>query len=305
MNKQRNLYLKILARWYRNVMMYIIPDKKYLSNKFVKANGVRPNLENPQLFSEKLLYLMLHYRNPLATICSDKYYVNEYLKSLNLDSIIRPIFGVYKNVGEIDFEELPDEFFIKCNHVSGNNMIINKKNNLDIAYLDEFYSEVMKLDYYTSGREFQYHNIRPLIICEPCLRDQNGNLPIDYKFYCFGGRLKYFMVSCGEFEHKIRNHKFDRALNSVDHYFKKESTLSEEEARKMIPYNINDMFRIADKLSKPFPHVRVDLYNLDGKIYFGELTFSSNGGIVSIYNEEYDKEIGSWINLKDYKRDFI
>ncbi len=301
--KERKIWQKKLARHYRNLMMHFVSDEQFSRKYFKKEKGVEPNLENPETLSEKLLYLMLHYRNPLQSLCSDKYYVKEYLKACGLDYILKPTLGVYKNANEINFDELPDEFFIKCNHVSGNNKVVRKKDAPDYEHIRKFYNEVLKLDYYTALREYQYHNIRPLILCEKCLRDSKGNLPVDYKFYCFGGEPKYWMVSYGEFDHNVRNHKFDMNCKSVDYHFKKKPTLPEEEA--IIPENIQEMFDIVKKLCKPFPHVRVDLYDVEGKIYFGELTFTTNGGVINVCDPDYDKEIGSWINLDDYKVDMI
>lgn len=301
--EKRNLALKRAARIFYKLRMYVVSDKNYCVNYFKKEKGQKPNLDDPQTLSEKLLYLMLHYRNPLETLCADKYYVQEYLKACGLEYIMKPILKVYKSANDIKFDELPDEFFIKCNHLSGNNMVVRKKDNPDYNYIRDFYKEVLKLDYYTRGREYQYHHIRPLILCEPCLRDSQGNLPIDYKFYCFNGEPKYWMISLGEYEHKVRNHKFDMNCNSVDYHFKSKPTLEEKDA--VIPENIEEMFSVVKTLCKPFPHVRVDLYNIDGKIYFGELTFTTNGGVINVSDPEYDKEIGSWIDLDKYKVNMI
>lgn len=300
---QKNVNLKRLARYYKILQKFFVSDETFLVRKFKKEKGVMPDLQNPSTLSEKLLYLMLHYRNPLESLCSDKYYVKEYLKALGLENIMKPIYGVYKSADEIDFNTLPDEFFIKCNHLSGNNMIIRKSDSPDYNYIKKFFNEALKINYYNVGREYQYNHIRPLLICEKCLRDKNGNLPVDYKFYCFNGEPKYFMVSYGEFEHKVRNHKYDMNCQSVDYHFKKKPTL---EARDVVfPDNIQEMFSVVRKLCKPFPHVRVDLYNVDGQILFGELTFSTNGGVINVSDPNYDNEIGSWINLDNYKDDMI
>lgn len=302
---QDKVWLKKLARYCRTIGFYLVNDMKYLTSRYKKEKGELPDLCAPKTFSEKLIYLMLHYRNPLETLCADKFYVQEYVRACGYERILKKIYGVYRKASDINFDNLPDEFFIKTNHVSGNNKIVKRSMNPDFNYLRKFYSEVLKINYYYDSREWAYDRIRPMIICEEVLRDKNGNLPIDYKFYCFSGEMKYFMVSCGEFDHKVRNHKFDRNLNSVDYHFKKKSTLSEDEARKLLPGNINEMFEIVDSLCKPFPHVRVDLYNVDGNIYFGELTFFSNGGIVNVYDKDYDTEIASWIKLEQYRDDMI
>lgn len=302
---QKNILLKRMARYTRTINYLVCSDERYLKKRYRRAKGSEPNLDNPQNFTEKLLYLMLHYRNPLEALCADKFYAQEYVKACGYEHILKKIYGVYRKASDINFDELPNEFFIKTNHVSGNNKIIRKSETPDYKYLRRFYEEVLKLNYYYDNREWVYDRIRSMVICEEVLRDSQGNLPIDYKFYCFSGEMKYFMVSCGEFEHQVRNHKFNRQLESVDYHFKKSSTLSEDQARKLLPENINEMFEIVDKLCKPFPHVRVDLYNVDGKIYFGELTFFSSGGIVNISDANYDKEIASWINLERYRDDMI
>lgn len=302
---QKRILLKRMARYTRTINYHLCSDERFVKRKYKKAKGKLPDLSNPTSFSEKLCYLLLHYRNPLESLCADKYYVQEYVKACGYENILKKTYGTFRNASEIDFDKLPDEFFIKTNHVSGNNKIVNKSNNPDYNYLRKFYSEILKINYYHSSREWVYDRIRPMVICEEVLRDSKGNLPIDYKFYCFDGEMKFFMVSCGEFEHEVRNHKFDKELTSLDYHFKKKSTLEEKEARALIPDNINEMFEIVDKLCKPFPHVRVDLYNVDGRIYFGELTFFSNCGIVNVYDEDYDREIASWIKLEKYKEDMV
>ncbi|SFD23909.1 ATP-grasp fold amidoligase family protein [Ruminococcus albus] len=299
----RNLFFKKLARFVRRLSCLFLSDRKFLERKYKKKKGELPDLDNPKNFSEKLLYLMLHYRNPLESLCADKLYVNEYLNALGYGHTMKKILAVYNNADEIDFDALPEEFFIKVNHVSGNNMIVNKKTNPDYNKIRSFFSEVLKINYYYVDREPQYRSIRPVIICEECLRDKTGCLPTDYKFYCFNGEPLYYMVSYGEFEHKVQNHKFDMSGKSIDFHFKKKETI--DAASVILPNNFDEMVEMVNKLCKPFPHVRVDLYNIDGRIIFGELTFYSNGGIVDIFDKDYDKEIGSWIDLNKYKRDMI
>lgn len=303
MSKPIKIWQKKAANIYRQVRYALVSDEKYLVEKHIKLRGYKPDLNIPKTFTEKLLYLMLHYRNPLETLCADKLFVREYVNACGLGSIIRPVIAVYNRAEDIDFNILPDEFFLKCNHISGNNMVINKAENPDYDYIRKFYREVLKTNYYYESREYCYKGIRPVIMVEKCLRDSKGALPKDYKFYCFSGEPKYFMVSEGEFEHEVKNHKFDMNKESIDHKFKKRSTLSSDEV--VLPENIDEMFDIVNILCKPFPHVRVDLYNVDGKIYFGELTFYSNGGFVSVYDQDFDREIGSWIKLDKYKEAMI
>jgi len=182
-------------------------------------------------------------------------------------------------------------------------MFVENKEEVDVPFLKKLYKILLKRNYYYAVREWCYKDISPLIICEECLIDDKGNLPIDYKFYCFSGEPKYFMVSSGEYEQRERNHKFDMDFNSIDLKFKTESNISAEEVIK--PINFDKMVEIVKVLCKPFPHVRVDLYNINGKIYFGELTFYSSGGFINVNSPEMDLLISSWIKLQDYSKDMI
>lgn len=169
---------------------------------------------------------------------------------------------------------------------------------IDLEHIKKLFLILLKSNFYEVAREWPYKNIIPKIICEEALETKDKKPLIDYKFYCFSGEPKYFMVSIGEYEHKVRNHKFDMNLQSIDHHFKKNASLKKEEI--IFPENIQEMIEIVKKLCKPFPHVRVDLYNIDGRIVFGELTFYSNAGFVKIDSENYSKKIGNWIKLENY-----
>lgn len=279
-------------------------DQEFNKEFFKKKKGYVYNETDVTTFSEKLIYLKEHYRNAILTLCSDKYYVKEYLKLCGCEEISKRVYGVYKRVEDINFNELPDEFFIHCNHMSGCNFKFSKHmDEKKKKYILDLLKINLKHNWYHNYREWNYKNIEPLIVCEECLKNIDGTAPIDYKFYCFSGEPKYWMVSKGEYDHNVRNHKLDMQCQSIDHYFKKKATLPLEEVQ--IPENFKEMVNYVKKLCKPFPHVRVDLYNVDGRIVFGELTFFSDSGAVNMISREYEEEIGSWISLKKYERDFI
>lgn len=291
-------YIKmIIYNIFLDFKYIFIPDKIAICLQYKKNKHKRLNFENPQTFSEKLCYLKLYERNPLFTLCSDKYRINDYLNLLNLNNIQIPIIKVYKNPRQINFSELPEEFVIKMNHQSGYNFLINKNNcTKEQERKVKITFQILKhRNFYKVAREWSYKYIDPVVIVQKALKTSDGKPLVDYKFYCFNGYVKYFMVSIGELIHETRNHKYDRNLVSIDKYFKKHENLSESEIT--LPENINEMIEIADKLSKPFKHVRVDLYNVEGKIYFGEMTFYTNAGYPTIWNSEFDKEIGSWIDI--------
>jgi hypothetical protein len=295
--------IKIVAR------IFVTETKYYLgvidmdiNRAYKKVYGRNPNIENPKTLSEKLLYLKKHYKNPLQTICADKYYVCEYVRLCGYSEILRKYYAIYWHAKDISFDSLPDKFFIRCNNRSGLNFIVDKKNTNEKT-LKRIFGLLIKQNYYHCTKEWPYKNIVPCIICEEILENNDGTSLTDYKFYCFAGKPVYFMVSYGEFEHKVKNIKFDISGNPIDNLFKEKSSLNADEIE--LPKNLDKMIEIASVLCKPFPHVRVDLYNVNGKIYFGEMTFYSNAGVVNIYSKEYDEEISNLIDLNRYSQEMI
>jgi hypothetical protein len=297
--KRTRLRIKILSVKLKKLL---ISDYKQAERSYERKKGVKPDLKNPKTYSEKLLYLKLHYRNPLQTLCADKYYVAEYVRACGYEYILKKNYAVYNDARDIDFKLLPDKFFMRCNHLSGFNYLVDK-NTIDQTHTKKLFSILLKENYYAGGREWPYKNIKPRVICEEILANKDGTPLVDYKFYCFSGEPKYFMVSLGEYEHEVKNHKFDMQFNSIDKFFKKKPAIDASDIK--LPDNIDEMVAIVKKLCKPFPHVRVDLYNIDGRIVFGELTFFSSGGIVNVDSSEYDAKIASWIDLNRYKNDMV
>ena len=263
----------------------------------------RINLREPKTFAERLVFLKLFYKNPLMHVCADKYHVNEYLRLLNLQELIIPELGVYSRAEDICFEHLPQRFIIKCTQGSGSNLIVDKSApDYNEKRIVSYFKECLKMNYYKVGREYGYQGLTPLLLCQPVLQENGGTLT-DYKFYCFDGKVLYYMVSFGEYSHEVKNHKFDRDNKSIDIHFKEKEQISPNDIH--LPENIEQMILLAEQLAAPFPHVRVDLYNVDGKIYFGEMTFYSSGGFVKIADRKTDLEIGEKINLEKYKKAMV
>lgn len=301
--KTKKIIRRVALKQIVNKMLFVLGVPKYKINSlYLKEYGKKPDLNNPKTYSEKLLFLKEHYRNPLQTLCADKYYASEYVKACGYDSILRKIYKVYHNPNEIKFDDLPDKFFIRCNNRSGLNFCVDK-NNVEEKTIHKLFSVALKYNYYYSNLEWPYKNIEPCVICEEVLENKDKSALVDYKFYCFDGKPEYFMVSYGEYEHEVRNLKYDMSGNNIDYMFKKEPNIKESEIK--LPDNLDEMIEIVNVLCKPFPHVRVDLYNIDGKIYFGELTFYSNAGIIGVYSKEYDLKLGSLIDLDKYRNDYI
>jgi len=286
--------------WYKSRILCVIEsDEHFAKRTYKEYSGKELHLNNPETFDEKIWYLKLHNRDPLMTQCTDKYAVREYVERCGLKNILNELIGVYDDARDIDFSSFTDPTFIKCNHCSGENLIYYPDQNLDIVDLQKRFNFLLRQNSYWKSREWNYKNIKPRIIAEKVLRDSNGDLPMDYKFMCFDGEPKLLFLDinvCMENgRHSAINYRniYDMNFNLID--------MVETREHKDIdiikkPQNFEKMVQIARTLSRPFRHCRVDLYNVDGKIYFGEITFYHGGGYNEIRPESWDYKIGSWIN---------
>lgn len=294
--------INVLKERIRNIKIdaeYLLKsDYIYNNQEFKKRFGREPSLDNPVTFSEKLLYLKMYYDDLLENVCADKHTVNEYVRQCGYPEIVKDIYQVCFSPDQIDLNLMPSRFFIQCSHSQGRNYVVSKDDPHTIEKILKLYKVLLRRKHYKVMRENCYKYITPRIICSEYLEEPGRETLTDYKFYCFSGEVKYFMVSYGEFNHQVKNHKFDPEWNSIDYLFKKEPAIPADMIKK--PENFDKMLEIATKLSNPFPHVRVDLYNISGRIVFGEMTFYSAGGFVRIASPEMDKKIGSWIDLNRY-----
>lgn len=291
------LSIKILLE---HIKYSLVSDKLFHKLRYKKAFNKPLNLNEPKTFSEKLIYLKLRYTNQLENLCADKFEVCQYVTQCGYPEILKKIYKVYNDPNDIDFDSLPDKFFVQCTHTQGHNFAIDKNKPYDLQHIKALYKVLFKRKHYMVLRENCYKHIKPRVICSEFLEQSDGSPLTDYKIYCFGGKAKYVMVSYGEYEHNVRNHKFDMQWNSIDSLFKKTPAVEAKSIQK--PENFDKMVEIAEKLAAPFPHVRVDLYNISGRIVFGELTFYSSGGFVNVQSDKMNEKIGSWIDLEKYKQ---
>lgn len=281
-----------------------ISDSEFAYKKFRHSTGKELNLDNPKTFDEKLWYLKLHNRDPLLTVCSDKYRVREYVEQCGLGHILNELYGVYDDAKDIDFNTLPSPCFLKCNHTSGDNIIFDRTKHFNKRSFIRRFNFILKQNYFWSNREWNYKNIKPKIVAEKVLRDKNGKLPLDYKFLCFDGepRLLFLDIDvCTEngFHTRINYRNiYDMEFLPTDVNETREHKNFESFHK---PENFDKMIEYAAILSKPFPHCRVDLYNIEGKIYFGEITFYHGGGCNDVQPLEWDLRIGSWIDISKIK----
>ncbi len=272
-----------------------ISDKLYLKCLFKKHMKTKLNLSNPKTFSEKLQWLKLYNRKPEYTIMADKALVKDFItKKIGKDFVI-PTIGVYNSVDELPFDDLPERFVIKCTHDSGSVFICDKSKGLDVDYIKKQLSVQLNRNFFWYSREWVYKNIKPRIIVEEFIPDENGNCPVDYKFYCFNGKMEVFIVVNNRFINRSTNY-YDKNLNFLN--FGKIHSLPNPSIKLQIPQNFNEMVAIAETLSENIPFLRVDLYSVNNQIYFGELTFYPSGGIEPFTNEG-DIILGNLLDLNN------
>lgn len=291
----RFLWFKTLA--YREKRSKEKSDIECIKSGFTRAFGYEPNLGNPQTFYEKLNWMKLHYRNDLMPIVADKYLVHDYLRGEGYSYLLNDIIGVWDSVDEFNEKELPDRFVLKATHASGTGWNLIVKDKASVAWFP--FKKVMrqwlkqKIDW--MGREWHYAEMTPRIICEKYLEDESGELR-DYKFHCFGGVAKFVSVFYGRYSGDGKHHfSLDREWHLLPLTFDSVNNPSDFNMDK--PANLDEMFNLAEKLSKPFPYVRVDFYNVKGKIYFGEFTFFNASGFSSSFTDEAQRIIGEWLIL--------
>lgn len=269
-----------------------IPDKLYLKLVFRARIGKKLNLNNPQTFNEKLQWLKLYDRRPEYTKLVDKYEVRQYIKETIGEEYLIPLLGVYGSFEEIDFTKLPNQFVLKPNHTSGNIFICKDKSKIDYKKLKEEVNAWLKRQYYWIHREWPYKNIKPKIICEKYMVDESGVELKDYKFFCFNGEPKAMYVATDR-GIDTRFDFYDLEFNHLpfmQHYKNSDKKISK-------PQGFSEMIRLSKILSKGIPHVRVDFYDINGKIFFGELTFFHFSGFHKFCPEKYDKIFGDWLIL--------
>lgn len=286
-----------IARVYRCGLTLISP-RLNTSVVYRAKFGKKLDLDHPKTLNEKILWLKFHdYRNnPVVKQCADKYRVREYVSGIGCPEILNHLIGVYSKAEEIDWDRLPDSFAIKLNVGCGCNIIVKNKKDLDIQATKRTLKKWLKNKYqYLLYAEMQYKGVKPLILIEDYLKPKAGLLPEDYKFYCFDGFAPYVMVCTDRQEggkhprYWYYNDKWEMQMLSED------ALKYGVEAAVPKPEGIETAFAYARKLSKGFPFVRVDLYIVDGKVYFGELTFTPSAGQDNGRLPETDALLGTYV----------
>lgn len=279
-------------------LLYTISPVVASKHLYRRAVGKKLNLENPRDFNEKLQWLKLYWRDPLITRCADKYEVRDYVKSCGCEEILNELYGVYDEVSEIDWDALPSKFALKCTHGCGSNIICDDKQKLDKEQVFNQLSKWMKTRYDRLGAELHYKNIKPRIICERYIETDDGFLPNDYKIHCFNGKPRLVQV-CTERSTGVKRVFLDLNWEKLD-------IAKDGEAAAQIPKKpecFEKMLKYSERLAQPFPFVRVDFYNANGKPILGEMTFTPIACIARCYTEEGLKWLGDMLELPERRFD--
>lgn len=271
-------------------------DEKFIKKIFRDTIGYELDLENPTTYNEKLQWLKLYDHRPEYTMMVDKNAVKDYVaKKIGKEYVI-PTLGVWDNFDEIDFSKLPNQFVLKCTHDSGGLIICRDKSKLNLKKAKKKINKCLKRDYYKIWREWPYKNVPHQIIAEEYMVDESGYELKDYKFFVMDGIVRALFIASD------RQSKSGVCFDFYDHEFNHLPIINgHPNAKKLIqkPKNFEKMIELAEVLAKDIPQMRVDFYNINGKIYFGEITFFHFGGIVPFEPVEWDQKFGDWITLPE------
>ena len=290
--------MKVLANAKR---LESLPEEKYndlIEKEYLKVFGNILDWNNLRTYTEKMQWEKIYDKNPIKTTLTDKYAVREWVEGKIGKDYLIPLIGVWDSFDNIDFDLMPKQFVLKTNHGTGTNLIVKDKNKINMRRAKRMFDDWMKTDYaFTNSLQLHYRDIKRKIIAEKYLETNLGELQ-DYKFLCFDGKPCFCWVDLGRYS------KHTRTVFDMNWKLQPWTQASYGIANYDIPMpkNFDMMIDIANILSKGFSHVRVDLYNIDGKIYFGEMTFTNGSGLDPIIPKEYDKVLGDYWKLPINKK---
>lgn len=271
-----------------------LPDKQFIELEYYAYIGKCLNLRKPITYNEKIQWLKLYDRNPLYTQMVDKVSAKKYVANIVGPQYVIPTYGVWDEPEDINFEMLPEQFVLKVTHDSGGVIVCKNKKKFDCKKAIEKLNRSLQRDYYMVHREWPYKDIKPRIIAEQYMEDVVDQELRDYKLMCFNGKVKCSFVCSDRFSDKgLHVTFFDRDWNRMP--FERHYPISNEDIAK--PQNYEEMISVAEKLTTGIPFARVDLYEIKGKVYFGEITFYPGSGYEEFTPVEWDYQLGAWIDL--------
>ena len=284
--KDREFRLKLI-----NCLRFI-PTKPYLHLVYWIKTGKKLNLKNPITLCDKLNWLKINEIHPEYTKLVDKIGVREYIKEQLGEEYLIPIYGSWEHFDDIDFDALPNKFVLKCSHDSGSVKVITDKFKIDKSELKRFFEGRLNINAYVLGREYPYKDVKPMIYAEKHMAP-DGEMDInDYKFFCFNGKPEILLIATDR-STDMRTDFYDMDFNHLD----LTRIYAGSDKKIQQPESFEEMKKIAEKLSKEMKFVRIDLYEIDGRLYFGEFTFFPGGGFWPLKPEKWEKKLGDLIHL--------
>ncbi len=284
--KNRELRLQLIK------LLSFIPSAPYLKLVYRIKTGKTLHLKNPVGFNEKLNWLKLHEQHAEYTQLVDKLAVREYIRAKIGEEYLFPLLGSWDSFDDIDFDALPEKFVLKCNHDSGSVKLITDKTAIDKAELKTFFDRRLAMNAYCLGREYPYKDVKPRIMAEAFMEAPDGGGINDYKFFCFHGKPKIMFVATDRAT-DVRFDFFDMDFNHLDI----ENIHEHSEKAVPKPACFDQMKALAETLCQGMKFVRIDLYEIGGKIYFGEFTFFHGGGFYLFNPPHWEKDLGDWIQI--------
>ena len=293
-NLKENKLKRAIALPFRNVIKFFSPVL-YVKMQYKYITHHKLNLKNPVRYTEKLQYLRLftYPKDPLVSKCASRDGAREYLKELGLENLLIPVFGIYDSFDEIDFGRLPKAFVMKCTHACAFNKIVLDKNKLDLKETRKQFNKWLKTNYGKKTIELHYSPIKPRIIIEKYIGELDS-LPVEYKIHVFNGVAKSLYVVTGRGK-DIRYNNYYIDWKPFDGSQFNGWKKTDYELKK--PENFEEMVKISEKIAGNFPFVRVDLYNINGRIYFSEMTFTPAKGTLILDDDKCDFEMGEWLKI--------
>jgi hypothetical protein len=293
--KQNMLITHSIRRLKYYYLKYFVSDLSLINKNFKKELGRDLNLEEPIKYNDKIQWLKLNWYDATAIICVDKYEVRKFVEEKIGSKVLNELYGIFNSVEEIELNLLPKAFVVKATHDSGSHFVCKDKNSTNWRAEFKKMKSWLKTNYYWESREWVYKDIRPRLICEKYLTEDNGDELLDYRLFCFGGEPKFIALDLQILKKgSTRRNLYDLEWNRLNAEI---SYPNEFDVEFPKPAQLEQMIEYSKVLAKGFPHVRIDFYNVSNKIYFGEMTFFHRNGFGPIKPEAFEIKMGSWLKI--------
>lgn len=288
----KNIAKYLIKKLFWGILQYIVSDVQYARIRYWLTFDRSLDLTNPKTFTEKIQYIKIHEHHELRRVMADRSRARDYVAKTIGEQYLIPLEGIYEELDRTAWEQLPKQFVLKANHGCGMLEIIRNKDDRDFTDIKRQMEKWKCKDYYREGREWAYKDLPRTIVAEQLLLDEENNIPNDYKFFCFNGRVRIIQIDIDRFGDQRRN-LYDQDFQPL------EATLLYPKTDKPIPKpdQLDEAIAVAEQLSSEVNFIRVDLYLLKNDIYFGELTNYPGNGFKGFQPESMDYKIGEWLEL--------